>query len=86
MNKIPTAKEFAEANQYELESHDEGGYLGIDTDEFARKLIEFANIHREAILKAAAENAEYKQEWNGNIYGSLNKDSILNAYPKELIN
>ena len=35
--RLPTAKEFAEANQYDLEEHDESGYLGINTDYFAEK-------------------------------------------------
>jgi len=41
---------------YDLEYHDEGGYLGIDTKIFAEKLIEFAKFHVEAALKKASEN------------------------------
>jgi hypothetical protein len=35
------AEKYAESNQYDLESYDEGGYLGIDTKVFAKKLLDF---------------------------------------------
>ena len=37
------ALKYAESNQYDLEYHDEGGYQGIDTRIFAKKLIDFTN-------------------------------------------
>lgn len=100
-----TAKEFAELNQYGLEAHDEGGFLGIDTDALAEILIKFAQIKVEAALKAAAQKATMKGRGmytdrdlgeNGDSVivnrdnaddevWEINKDSILNAYPKELI-
>ena len=46
-------------------------------------LIEFAKLHREAILKSVIENVEL--ETYGNFGNSINKDSILNAYPVTLI-
>ena len=83
-NKIPTAEEFAERNQYDLESHDEGGYLGIDTKIFAEKLIEFAKLHVEAALKAASEDAHTKDvPYTDDV--EVDKDSILSAYPLENI-
>ena len=88
-NRIPTAEEFAERNQYDLESHDEGGYLGIDTKIFAEKLIEFAKLHVEAALKAASEKAsltdfayEFLQEGAPD---AIDKDTILNSYSLENI-
>jgi hypothetical protein len=83
-NKIPTSEEFAERNQYDLESHDEGGYLGIDTKIFAENLIEFAKLHVEAALKEASEKVsltdfayEFLQE---GAYDAIDKDTILNSY------
>jgi hypothetical protein len=51
-----------------------------------RKVIEFARLHVEAALKAAAENAETKEEASygvDEIYYTrvVDKDSIINAYP-----
>lgn len=60
---------------------------------------EFANLHREAILKAAASSAcidfqkrtrtygEISKSFrvNGGDFYKVDKESILNCYPKELI-
>lgn len=47
-----------------------------------KDLIEFTKIHVEAALKAASENVTTTR-----VYGDykVNKESILNAYPLELI-
>jgi len=45
----------------------------------AKRMIEFAKLHVEAALKEASENAEL--ETYGNFGNSINRDSILTAYP-----
>ena len=40
---METALEFAKKNQYDLESYDEGGYLGINENAFARLLDDYAD-------------------------------------------
>ena len=88
-NKIPTAEEFAEANQYELDYYDEGGYQGIEVKSFAIKLREFAKLHVEAALRAASVSAEIEN--CGNPYDPsddskcVSETSILNAYPLDNI-
>jgi hypothetical protein len=73
MNNIPTAEEFFE----------QGG-------EYPDLAIAFAKLHLEAALKAAAEEATAEIEL-GNPYDPesgypiVNKQSILNAYPLDLI-
>lgn len=65
---IPTAKEFYRTYQ---------GWI-------TTKMIEFAKLHVKAALEAAYENAEVVDGWNTGFSGnspSINKDSILNAYP-----
>lgn len=48
-------KKYAESSaQYDLESHDEGGYLGINTKEFAKHLLLF--------YKAASKGKLYSEE------------------------
>jgi hypothetical protein len=83
-DKIPTAEEFAEANQYELDYYDEGGYQGIEVKSFAIKLREFAKLHVEAALKTASEKVEltdFAHEFlQEGAYDAIDKDTILNAY------
>ena len=74
MSKIPTASEI----QWKHDDTKEDWEL--------RAMVEFAKLHVEAALKAAADNAETKEEA---FYGVdevysirvVDKDSILNAYP-----
>lgn len=52
--------------------------------------IEFAKLHREAILEAVIEKAEIESEMAGKPYLEtchhwIDKQSILNSYPIELI-
>lgn len=52
-----------------------------------RSHIEFAKLHVEAALKAAAENAEItnKSKFSGDYNPVVDEDSILNAYPLDNI-
>lgn len=93
MNKIPTAKEFLE-------------HIAVDGDnnptytekEFISGLIRFAQLHVEAALKTASENAMVKSvDYLGDSQTGVelrdssdytffvDKESILNAYSKENI-
>lgn len=58
-------------------------YGGYTREEMLKRAIEFAQAHSEAALKAAAENAEAKE--NSNDYGTgkiwVDEKSILSAYP-----
>lgn len=51
----------------------------------AKRMIEFAQLHVEAALKAAAEKAEGYNEGSEGNDAFVDKQSILNAYPKENI-
>lgn len=56
--------------------------------EIAFVMREFAKYHAEAALKAASENAEAIDGWSTPFSGnsaSVDKESILNAYPEENI-
>lgn len=83
MEKIPTAEEFV--NQYDWEN---------STLDIPSVLIEFAKLHVEAALEAASEKANlylHNPGWKHssdiktvkchNYDASINRDSILNAYP-----
>jgi|694.fasta_scaffold06104_22 hypothetical protein len=73
MEKIPTAEEFIK----EAQSNPSKGWT-------ARKLmIEFAKLHVEAALKAAAENVQTNYFYTED--DPIDKDSILNSYPPNLI-
>jgi hypothetical protein len=73
MEKIPTAKLFRETKLMDSSKP--------YTEE--EIMIEFTKIHVEAALKEASEDVEL--ETYGNFGNSVNKDSILNAYPLENI-
>lgn len=80
MSKIPTAEELIQ--QYD--THIKDNHL-TRVSAAARKL---AQLHVEAALKAAAEKAEAIEGWNSGLAGSaasVNKESILSAYPLENI-
>ncbi len=84
-NKIPTSEEYAKSNYYGLEEHDEGGFLGINTEEYAKHLKSFAEIHVKAALLEASQKAsltdfayEFLQEGASD---AIDKESILNSYP-----
>ena len=82
LNTIPTAEEFLK----QVSPNDEFG-LRIDLGNSKKHIYEimcrFAKLHVEEALKEASENVEL--ETYGNFGNSINKDSILNAYPVTLI-
>lgn len=86
MNKIPTAEEFIkEYNNHEHSKSDECGCRWRDLVAMRK----FAQLHVEAALKAAAESVDFTHETyasiqEGNIM-EIDKESILNAYDKNLI-
>lgn len=83
MNKLPTAEELL--NNYRFKAGEHIGNSDFDVMiEYAKK---FAEIHVEAALKEASEKAKFKESFSGDEYNGLiiNKQSILNAYPKENI-
>lgn len=71
MDKIPTSEEFEENNCEKFNS-------------YSQLMIEFARLHVEAALKEANENVEVICDSSG-IFQSIDKNSILNAYPIDLI-
>lgn len=86
---IPTAGEFLESMNIPPDAT--WGMFDID-----KIMIEFAKLHVEAALKAASEKASmqieetmssvrYISHSQGDQTLIVAKDSILNAYPKELI-
>ena len=59
---------------------------GIDFNNIPDLMIEFAKLHVKAALLAAVNNAELDRDAAQDLNGiSVNKDSILNAYPEENI-
>lgn len=77
MEKILTAKQFIIQNK--------DRFVGLSVDVW---LVEFAKLHRKAALEAAAKNAEAIEGWNSGLAGnaaSVDKNSILNAYPESNI-
>jgi hypothetical protein len=80
---IPTAEEFLNLKgvpyREGIKNH-LGNYISPN------ELIEFAKLHVEQALKAASENAETKACWYTDHDEEVDKDSILNAYPLNLIN
>lgn len=89
MNKMPTAEELKEQMCKEFGiKYPSLMYPNTFTTEFGRR---YAAFHVEAALKAASEKARTIDEPinNGSDEGGyatgVHKQSILNAYPKELI-
>jgi len=76
-NKIPTALEFCNESLGFEE-------YGTNVPYF---MIEFAKLHVERALKAAAENANAynKPKFKGDVNPAVDLDSILNSYPLENI-
>jgi hypothetical protein len=66
-DKIPTAREFYDSHY---------------SDDCVIIMIEFAKLHVEVALKAASEKADLDCDEESDDNGiSVNKDSILKAYP-----
>lgn len=89
MTKIPTAEEQFKmySNLYQFEEGP-SEYL-VDKEDFVTAVIEFAKLHRKAILEVALKEVDFN--WDGdelvfNTHGLIiDKNSILNAYPESLI-
>lgn len=83
MKKIPTAKEMHEKMNKDL---DEALFIDKekwkDRDPIQEVLIEFAKLHVQAALEAAAENAQILER---DLYDDVDKESILTAYSLENI-
>ena len=88
-NKIPSVEEYLK------NSHATG--MAFNRKAIQEVMVEFAKIHVKAALEAAYNNASLKEEefgideqicWNSSEMGDcyvLDKNSILSAYPEELI-
>lgn len=82
---VPTAEEFLQ-DSFTI-SHfynDKYNRMSCFSDDVQKAMIEFAKLHVEEALKAAAEQAEIENDWD-NQKGNISKDSILNAYLLENI-
>lgn len=73
-----TAKDFSESIQYDIQSYDEGGFLGIDTALLAEKLKEFAKFHVEVALKSVSD------KFKGGIDDDAHEE-IFSSYPLDNI-
>lgn len=82
MNKIPTAEEFCR-NYTRLRS-------AMAIQDLTECMNEYAKLHVKAALKAAAKDAEIDlngccEEEEFECSATVDKNSILNAYPENLI-
>lgn len=82
-NKVPTSEEILKLH-YNMDRDEDGHPVYYDWSA-KDAMIAFARLHVEAALEAASEKAtqNYSEE---NVLGesyTINKDSILNAYPLE---
>lgn len=86
MSEIPSAREYINSGLYDSGFEFNEAEIKI----LSKKLKEFAKLHVKAVLKAASEKALICGE-TSNINGLvsdkvyINKNSILNAYPLDLI-
>jgi hypothetical protein len=86
MDNIPTAEEFLCIKGV----NDSDMILSTTIDDVTKTMIEFAKLHVEAALKAAADKAECEEGAIVDlgfeiISAGVNEESILNAYPLDLI-
>ncbi len=85
MEKVPTAEDFLQ-DHLEI-SHfydDKTQNMVCYSDDVQKAMIEFAKIHVEAALKAAASDAHTKDvPFTDDV--EVDKESILTAYPSENI-
>jgi len=83
-DKIPTAEEFLENQKLKIPHNLDRDGIAYPSTYCHQKMIQFAQFHVEAALKAAWENWEFEEGCD--THGvSLKEESILNAYPKENI-
>jgi hypothetical protein len=66
VKQILSPEKYAENNQYDLEEHDEGGYLGINTTQFAKHLRTYAKEVVKYTLEQAAEKGKVVMTENCN--------------------
>lgn len=86
---VQTAREILSKHGFSCQvSESEMDYV-VTFEDAIEAMLEYANLHREAALKAASEKVsltdfahEFLQEGASE---AIDKDSILNAYPKENI-
>lgn len=83
MTQVPTAVEILDKYSHRLSD----GSKILPRQSAEKAMIEYAKLHREAILEAAAEEARtcIKYWRNAPDETIVDKDSILNSYPVELI-
>ena len=100
-NEIQSAEEFAKKyTRWYCQTGELMGDMVISTDDCYEAMIEFAKFHVKAALEAAVEKADAGCDFgnmrasNGDLYATyaghigkviIIKDSILSAYPEELI-
>ena len=78
---IPTAEEWLSNNKemsvYDVASHDEGGYLGIDEKALYKIMNEYAKFHVEAARK------EFKMVFSeiDDVYPFMKDDKLSDIYP-----
>lgn len=79
MHKIPTAEEFM-LNEYET---DDVNKIVAEPQHVKWMMIEFAKLHVQPALKAAAENCRLKvpEDRDAHALFVIDRESILNAYP-----
>lgn len=86
MEQIPTAEKHFKLNM--SSTHDQwiDGYVFDTPANIYKQAIKFAKMHVEQALKSATEKAK-AQSWNDQdgLHQEVNDDSILSAYPPELI-
>jgi hypothetical protein len=80
LDNMITAEELLNKKFPEFEDLDNGNIW----DNIEEVMIEFAKLHVKAALKEASENAEIDMIKYTDDY-EINKKSILNAYPLEII-
>jgi hypothetical protein len=85
MSKILTAKEWLtnhkDLSEYCVAEYDEGGYLGTNTQKLYEIMTEFAKLHVQAALEAAANNAEMTHVKYTESDYEIDKSTIRAAYP-----
>lgn len=90
MTQVPTAEDFLRDKLVTFKMTTTNHIGGRpDWETVSAWMIEFAKLHREAILNSVVNNA-FVIEVKANLYDSkyqkkVDKDSILNSYPIELI-
>lgn len=79
-----TAEEFLKAKDYNI-TDDGELYDGLLTNNVIKDMIEFAQLHVEAALLAASNQNNHPDAFLESTTWWIPSDSIINAYPKELI-